>query len=80
MPQVPNSPSFLSDRVPKCPLSALSTLNAQVLECPSAFSALRASGVRLSEFLECLDSQSASVSQLVSQPVSQLVYNSGSVS
>ena len=48
-----------------------------MLKCPSGLSV---SGVRVLECLECLEGRSASVSQLVSQPASQLVCNTGSVS
>ena len=46
-------------------------------ECPSVLST---SDVRVPECLNCLGSRSFLVSQLVNQPVSQLVYNAGSVS
>ena len=55
---------------------------SQVPKYPSAFSArvpkclLSALSTRVAESLEC---PSASVSQLVSKTVSQLVYNAGSV-
>lgn len=52
----------------------------EVLECLSALSTLGVSGVRVLECLKCLESQSVSLSQLVSQPVSQLIYNTYSVS
>ena len=52
-----------------CPWSALS---ARLPECPS-----NDLGARVSEYLEC---PSVSVSQLVCDPVSHLVYNAGSVS
>ena len=75
MPQVPKCPNALSIQVPKCHSSA------QVpFVCPSAMSALSVSGARVLMYLECLDSRNLSVSQLVSQPVSRLVYSAASIS
>ena len=89
-PQVPQeSKCLLSAQVSKlleCPvaqalLEYLSTLSTQVpFECLKCSSALGVSGVRVLECLECLESQSVSLSQLVSLLVSQLIYNTYSVS
>ena len=82
-------PSVQASWVPGCPsapriLEYLEYPSAlwvpQVLECLSALSALGVSGVRVLECLECLESQSVSLSQLVSLLVSQLIYNTYSVS
>ena len=83
VPRVPWVPEFSSiawvPQVPKCP-SPLSS-SAQVLfECPITLNGLSSSGVRVSKCLLCLEGRGASVSWLISQPVSQLVYNVGSVS
>ena len=68
-------PSALSAGVLRCPSSALST---RVPKCP--LNALNARVPECLECLKCLKCPSASVSQLVSHPVRQLVYNAGSVS
>ena len=70
--ECPKCSSALSAGVLTC---SSSTLSARVPKCPS--SALSA---QVPECLGCLERPSASISKLVSQPVSQLVYSAGSVS
>ena len=81
-------PSSQVPWLPECP-NASSAQVSQRLEypsaqvpfvCPSAMSALSVSGARVPMYLEYLDSRNLSVSQLVSQPVSRLVYSAASIS
>ena len=72
VPQVTKCPNALSARVPKCPSSP------RVLWVPKCPSSPRVLWVP--QVFEYLESPSASVSQLASQRVIQLVYNADSVS
>ena len=74
VPLVPKSLECSSVKVPFECLEYQSALRVpQVLESPSTLNVLSASDVWMPECLDCLESRSASVSQLVSQAVGQVV-------